>query len=294
MLHNGPSAAGTCPVSNVDILLERVENLPPAPAILPQLLSLLGQVDVDIGRVVDLVAFDPGLTAKLLQTCNSAFFAAAGRVNDVTEAVQRLGFQAVYRLVAVVIGTHCLRPSPRAGLDASQFWRHSVTTAFAAQLVAEDTGGEASLLFTAGLLHDIGKLILASACAEDYRRLMANTPCPEGASTQAEMTRFGTDHAAIGARLLGRWRFSPQFTAGVRFHHALAAAGASTRSAATIAVADVLAHDLQRPPGSGSEPAPPPNEALAILGLQPDALYRYQDRLTENAQFVEGICRMQN
>src|SRR5258706_3902286 len=133
-------------MDKIDKLLAGIENLPLSPNPLPQLFQALTDSDSDRSQVVDLISFDPGLTAKLLQTCNSALFGRAEPVNDVAEAVDRLGFQMVYRVVAVVKGTQVLRPSRKSyGVDASKLWRHSVQTAFAAQFIAEDVGAESGL-----------------------------------------------------------------------------------------------------------------------------------------------------
>src|SRR6266436_755755 len=142
-------------MDKIDKLLAGVENLPLSPNPLPQLFNALTDTESDRSQVVDLISFDPGLTAKLLQTCNSALFGRPELVNDVAEAVDRLGFQMVYRVVAVVKGTQVLRPSKKSyGVEPGKLWRHSVQSAFAAQFIAEDVGAESGLFFTAGLFRD--------------------------------------------------------------------------------------------------------------------------------------------
>jgi putative nucleotidyltransferase with HDIG domain len=141
-------------------LLDKVEVLPLSPALLPKLLSKLSDVDTNFDEVVEIIAFDPALTSKLLQICNSAYFGQESEVNSVAEAVSRVGYQSVYLLVAMINGSNCFPwPSP-PGVDAAKLWRHSITTAFNAKFVAESAGTDGNLLFTAGLLHDIGKVIL--------------------------------------------------------------------------------------------------------------------------------------
>src|ERR1017187_4056375 len=109
---------------------------------------------------VEVLPLSPALLPKLLQICNSAYFGQESEVNSVAEAVSRVGYQAVYLLVAMINGSNCFpMPSP-PGVDAPRLWQHSITTAFNTKFVAESAGADGNLLFTAGLLHDIGKVIL--------------------------------------------------------------------------------------------------------------------------------------
>ena len=88
-------------------LLDKVEVLPLSPALLPKLLSKLSDVDTNFDEVVEIIAFDPALTSKLLQICNSAYFGQESEVNSVAEAVSRVGYQSVYLLVAMINGSNC-------------------------------------------------------------------------------------------------------------------------------------------------------------------------------------------
>jgi hypothetical protein len=140
----------------IDSLLDQVERLRPPPRVLPRLLSALSEVETDISQVVHLVAVDAVLTAKMLQICNSAYFGTSQPVKDVSEAVYRLRFQTLYRIVAMVSGANCFKFPQPGTLDVDRLWRESVTAAFGARFIAEDVGLDSSLLFTAGILHDFG------------------------------------------------------------------------------------------------------------------------------------------
>jgi HD-like signal output (HDOD) protein len=150
-------------MNRIDALLDGVSHLPPAPRVLPLLLSRLTDPDADVTEVVDLITFEPALTAKLIQICNSAFFSGGTPIDSVYEAVNRLGFRQVYQVVAAVTGSRFFRSSGTSALDAHLLWRHSVTAAFAALFVAEAVGVASDLAFTGGLLQDLGKLILAGS-----------------------------------------------------------------------------------------------------------------------------------
>lgn len=279
-------------MDKIDQLLEGVEKLPPAPKLLPQMMHALSDLDGDMGPVVDMITFDPALTARLLQMCNSAYFGLGRRVASVSEAVSRLGFHEVYHVVAVMSGEKFLRPAHAGALDTERLWKHAVTTAFAARFVARGIRADADLLFTAGLLHDIGKIPMAEALKGEYGELITDTSLSGRLLVALEQASFELDHAGVGGRLLDQWKFSPEFAASVRFHHNCAAAGDSTRFAACIEVADALAHSLENmQPGEAPEVVADP-EALTVLGLTQANLTAHQGAILESWESVEKMCRM--
>lgn len=280
-------------MDKIDELLNGVENLPSSPFPLPELFAALSDADVELGPVVDMIMFDPTLTAKLLKTCNSAFFARSEPIKDAAEAVNRLGFQTVYRIVAAVKGNQMLGPSKKTyALKAGEAWKHAVTAAFSGQFVAEEHGASAGLFFTAGLLHDMGKGILDEKFKEGYGQVLAEVAGAGKPLVEVEAARYGMNHAEIGARLLERWKFSPEMVSCVQFHHHPGAAGAWERSAAFVTLANALAHQIEQ---AGNIPATTTAEldrALKILGGPKDDLTRYAARLEENVAYIETMRRV--
>jgi putative nucleotidyltransferase with HDIG domain len=277
-------------MDRIDQFLDTVQTLPASPRPLPELLRALTEVDSDINRVAELIAVDPALTAKLLRTCTSAFFGLARPADDVAEAVSRLGFRTVFRVVSAVRCAYLLRPAaPSYGVDPDSLWRHSVTTAFAAQFIAEDSGAEGGLFFTAGLLHDIGKLVLAEAYKADYGRLVIEAQRTGRRLYELEQAAYGMDHAEIGGRLLTRWNFSPQLANSVGFHHRPAGAESLRRFAAQINLANTVAHNTLKAPAEAATGSEPPT-GLIILGLTQEDLARYLERIEQNLAMVELMC----
>src|SRR4051794_10472010 len=197
---------------DVDALLDGIETLPASPYPLPELSKALTDPNADLNRVVEIISFDPALTAKLLQLCNSASFSRGTPANDVAQAVNRLGFQTVYRALAALKGPQIFRRSGKAGgFDPVDLWTHAVMSAIAAQMMAEDLGEESAFLFTSGLLHDLGKSILGET--PDYAAVVRQARAEHKPLQEIEKSVLGTDHATIGARLLERWNFSPEMIA---------------------------------------------------------------------------------
>ena len=267
--------------------LEKVDVLPMSPTLLPKLLPKLSDVDTNFDEVVELIAYDPALTSKLLQICNSAYFGHESEVKSVADAVNQVGYQSVYLLVAMINGSGCFPcPSP-AGVDMGKLWRHSVTAAFNCKFVGESAGEDGNLLFTAGLLHDLGKVILGQeqvpAAAHLFRR-------PTDADSLAqERLIFGCHHAEVGAALLERWKLPMGIIVAARHHHDPGQAQEFQRIAACVALGNLITHGPEQPQVFER---PEFKEHLALLGLSPDHLKRWSERLRDHQQLLSGMSRL--
>lgn len=266
--------------------LDKIEVLPPSPTLLPKLLPKLSDLDANFDEVVGIIAVDPALTSKLLQICNSAYFGHESEVSSVADAVQRIGYQAVYLLVAMINGSACFTATAPGGVDAAKLWRHSVFTAFNAKFVAESAGADGSLLFTAGLLHDLGKVILGreSLPAPDLFRLPSDP-----ASLARETEFFGVTHAELGAALLERWKLPAPIVAAVRHHHEPMQPSGLDRFAACVAVGNFVAHSQEHPE---SRQRPELDATLAQLGLSREHVQRWNERLRDHQSLVTGMSRL--
>jgi len=276
-------------MDTIDILLDHVEILPLSPSLLPRLLPMLADVDSNFDEIVDLVALDPALTAKLLQICNSAFFGADTHVSDVREAINQIGYQSVYLLVAMINGGECFQLPVAACLDGKRLWEHSVAAAYGSKFVAESAGLESGLLFTSGLLHDIGKVVLARKYGKDYalRRLRAGQT--NTAASEMEIKSYGRSHAEVGACLLERWKLPDPLIAGVRFHHQPSGSGDSQQIAAGVCLGNFLAHSQEQPSAISH---PEFKSALALLNLADSEVPRWQDHLIECRELMALMTRL--
>ncbi|HEY0456046.1 MAG TPA: HDOD domain-containing protein [Verrucomicrobiae bacterium] len=278
-------------IADVDRFLDGIEMLPPSPYPLPQLLKALGDPDTDLNKLVDIISLEPSLAAKLLQLCNSAFFSRGTPVNSVREAIHRLGLQTIYRVVASIRGPRALGTASRfTGVEAEDLWRHSVMTAFAAQFIAEDFGKESDLFFTAGLLHDLGKSILAEAYKEKYAALVATARRDRIPLHQLESAEFGIHHAAIGGRLLERWNFSVDLVSSVRFHHEPELAEQMDKFSAFIQVGSAFANIAF--PARAGRPAFEAASGLRILRFSMEDLNRYSERLQQSMSFAKALLKI--
>jgi putative nucleotidyltransferase with HDIG domain len=275
-------------METVHKLLREVKVLPPAPEVLPKVLEALRHEQTSLDEIGELVALDPALTAKLLHYCNGVYFAGANPVASVPEAIGRVGFQTIFTLVSVMTGAKCFNPPDASGISGAQLWKHSLTTAFLCKFIAEDLGVDNNLLFTAGLLHDIGRVVLAHAKGAEYGRLYNGALRYRMDCTIQEQKAYGFSHGEVGAALMETWRFPFLLIQAVRFHHRPAAAGVARNMAAAACVGNALAHHFEQPADSLDA-----NEelqaALQVLALEARNLELYHAQMQEHWEVVNQL-----
>jgi putative nucleotidyltransferase with HDIG domain len=254
---------------------------------MPKLMPALADLNSNFSEVVGLIEIDPALTAKLLQMCNSAFFGSTSPIEDIHQAVHQLGYQPISLLATMIEAGAFFRPPEVPGLCFKTLWRHSVTTAYAARAVADSADLQSGLVFTAGLLHDIGKIILARSFADEHAQLLLRAAESAIPAFEAESIHYGYNHAEVGARLLQRWKLPDSLVAGVRYHHQPAGGTASLRYvAACVCVGDFLAHAQQRPKVLDCDDF---RSALSLLGLHITQVGRWQKELRESQNLIDAI-----
>ncbi|MFP5259675.1 MAG: HDOD domain-containing protein [Acidobacteriota bacterium] len=203
-------------------VVARLDHLPVAPRLYSALLDLLSQEYPSMQAVADLIAKDVGMTAGMLKLVNSAFFGRRAPVSSPARAVELLGLEVVKALVLGVELFGRFDKEAFADFDLEKLWSHCLGTARLAREIAvlEDAPGavreDCSI---AGLLHDVGKLVMASSFPELYRDVLAAAQAGEGTVLDMEHRFFGASHAEVGAYLLGLWGVSDAVVRAVYLHH---------------------------------------------------------------------------
>ena len=281
-------------MSKMDEYIDRVRHLPPAPAVVGQLLGLLSDPNRNLERIVELIGYDPSLTAEVLKRCNSAFFRGAEPASDIFEAVSRLGFYEVYCVVVALMAARTISLAPAKGaLDPNVLWKHSVTTAVAASALAVRVQEPEAVAFTAGLLHDVGKLILASVEPQVYSNLLAQSGSSGPALAGAEAAALGVTHADVGSRLLARWGLPTPVAIAVQYHHQPpTAASPYERLAAIVHLSNILAHHTTQGDGAPLDPATLRPELLKLTDVEPDDLPYMLGQTKSGLVRVEGLLQL--
>lgn len=270
--------------------IRNLRHLPPAPRVVPELMRLLNQPDLDSSKIVSMISYDPALTANVLRISNSAYFAAAMPTSDLQEAVTRLGFQQVYQLVAAATGARLLGAAQSCyGLECGDLWKHSVASAVAGQLAARKVGENENVAFTACLLHDIGKTILAQSLSADYSKLVKETEANGQSLLEAETKVLGVNHAEVGAQLLHHWKFAPNIVSAVWFHHAPKAATGHQKLASIVYLGNMTASFMGHGYGHSAFALRGRSEVFSMLNLTPQAVPELMMESFEQMQLVETL-----
>ncbi|HVK57798.1 MAG TPA: HDOD domain-containing protein [Candidatus Kapabacteria bacterium] len=233
-------------MKQIDDFIANAEFLPPAFQLLPRLLLLLEDVESNVEALAELIRVDPGLTADILRVCNSAKYSLGYRAESIPEAILRMGFEEVQRIMMTVIASPVLK-DPQSAYASKQgdLWNHSLAAAVASESLAPIAGINTDLVFTAALLHDIGKVVLAQAVPEQVAAASAVALEKNQPLYLAERSILKTDHAGIGARLLDRWGFPKRMTIAIRHHHEPAGARDEVRLASCLCLSNVLAYRVE-------------------------------------------------
>ena len=228
-----------------------IDTLPSMPASCTDIMEELQSEEASIEKVANLIACDLGMTAKILQMVNSAFFGLYRQVTDVQDAVMLLGLDAIKALVLSINVFSAFNTRRIPFFDLEGLWQHSMATGgFAKQIMTLATRDRelATAAFLSGMLHDIGKLILAVNFSDAYRALHQAVPQSPGDRLLREREMIGTTHAEIGAYLMGLWGLEPSILTAIAFHHGPLDSQVSTIGPLTaVHVANEFDHRMRHP-----------------------------------------------
>lgn len=254
-----------------DEILRKIHNLPSLPTVVMELLASLDQEDMNIDALAQKITQDQALTAKTLRLANSSFYGMAHQVTTIREAIAILGFRTVRSLAttAALIGT--LAGSTHSSFNATPFWRHAIATAVCARELAVHLNVNPEHAYTAGLLHDIGRLVLVTQFQPNYEATMAHRTQHDCRLLDAEHAVLGVDHALVGHLLTQHWKFPEAMQQAVACHHSALVQDMQTLSLVILA-ADAIAHALDLSMDEDDLVPPIPVGLWKQLGLDEEAL----------------------
>jgi putative nucleotidyltransferase with HDIG domain len=227
-----------------------LRSLPPLPAVALKLLSLLDDIEVPIHKVVALLRTDPAISAEILRVSNSALYGLSRRIDNISHAIVVLGTDTVKRLALTLAwGRFSRRFMRHPGLRIC--WNHSVACAVICEELAAVMNQPRDRAYSAGLLHDMGRLALLACYPIEYGNMLAVAREHHFDELQCEWELFDIDHCTAGEWLAQQWNLPPEFAEAMANHHSAEPNDSSLLSIVTAGnrIADVLGFNvLNMPP----------------------------------------------
>lgn len=233
----------------LDTVMDNIHRLPSLPAVVNELILALSNEGLSVNQLAHGIEKDQALSARALRVANSPFYGMMKPISSIHDAIVVLGFRAVGSLVTTAALTEFFKTPGLAWFDQSSFWRHSLGAAVCGRKLAGLSGLDPEIGFTAGLLHDIGRLLLVVCCPKQYEAAVIWRDQHDVFLLEAERQVLGVSHAQAGEVLARHWNFAPEIQAAVATHHQ-PVAGERASYADLAHVGNILAHglDLARDP----------------------------------------------
>ncbi len=271
----------------VEKIMAKVEALPSIPGSAVKLLALLENAEASVQEIEDILRLDPGMTANVLKLTNSAYVGLPNKVGSVKRAVMLLGMKKVKQLVmASCVNAVMDGAIPGYDLPPGELWRHSIAVSVAAEgLCREMQLTSSEDVFTAALVHDVGKLVLGQFIQDD----MAAIDAAAGKDVSFEVAEkevLGIDHAEIGARILAQWSLPDDLVHAVRWHHDPDGADKPNQMTDIVHVANVLCLMMGIGVGREGLQYEPSPLVTRRLGIKP---FHLEQVASQTLQWVEDL-----
>lgn len=221
-------------------ILDHVEHLPSLPTVLVEVINSFNNQKIDLNQLTKHIGEDIALTSKILRVANSPFYGLSKQIGSLQEAIMIIGFSS---LRSIVIAASLIKQFDIAlpKFDLMPFWHHSMNTACYARVISKTVGQNPDEAFIAGLLHDIGKLVIVVSLHDDFIKIQTLAQTENITIIEAEIRILGIDHSQIGSLVTEKWRFPSGIVQAIKNHH-IQNDSASATLDGLIYVSNLLSH----------------------------------------------------
>jgi putative nucleotidyltransferase with HDIG domain len=271
-------------------IVSAIKTFPGMPGTAVKLLALIDDPAMRVSQIERILRHDPGLTANVLRLANSAYFGIPSKVGSIRQAVILLGLKRLIQMViAACVSAIMDKPVPGYDLSPGELWRHSIAVSVAAEgLVKELQVEAAEEIFTAALLHDVGKLILGEFVKDDFKQIQ--TAVSQGISFEmAETIVLGINHAEVGARILTNWTLPMEIVNAIQYHHAPQGTAHNSMMLDIVHVANFMSLMIGIGIGRDGLQYQPSVEVTHRLGLEP---YHLEKVACQTMQWVNELTEV--
>lgn len=254
-------------------LVSGMQTIPSLPTLYREVMDELQSSEASIEKIGQIISKDLGMLTKILQVVNSPFYGLPRRISSATQAVALLGLETIKSLVLSMKVFAQFESSSQTFFSLDILWNHGMTSGRYARIIAKEQGADVRVIedaFTAGLLHDVGLLVLATNIPDKYTETLAVMQNEGITEWGAERQVLGATHAEIGGYLLGMWGLSDPIVEAVAFHHDPGRSTGHTFSPLTaVHIANVL-EEQEQAAGMEGPPILADTEYVSACGLAPD------------------------
>jgi len=205
----------------IDSILKSIDRIPAFPAIVQKVRELLHDDDYSVADLVNVIKYDQAVAANILKISNSAYFGARQKIKTIHEAVVYLGQQQLVRAVQTAGVSKFYRKGGIGYVSKSKdLWEHSVAVALMSQILSRKIRErEDPVLYTAALLHDVGKIIMGEYVHESFEQIINRVKNSKCSFLEAEEDILGINHADLGGRIAAHWNFPSEIRDAIAYHH---------------------------------------------------------------------------
>jgi putative nucleotidyltransferase with HDIG domain len=264
------------PNESIVALLEDVEGLVSPPDVCLRLFELINAPKTGAADIAAVVNFDPNLTARLLRVANSSFYNFSRKIDTISRAITVIGNVELYQLVLSIAAVKTFAHIPNELVKMETFWRHSVYTGLLARALAIRANVlHPERLFVAGLMHDLGSLVLYHQRPDAMRDILLVADGDEEVLYQSELERFQFSHASVAAYMMEQWQLPEALVDAIKWHHQPERAQEANVEAHILYLANHLVNESEQGNFMGSPRADIQisQSLLDTVGLKEDELF---------------------
>jgi HD-like signal output (HDOD) protein len=268
------------------------ERLPTTPQIFSRLSAAMKNPDISVEEIVSVVQLDAALSARVLRLSNSAQYGRGGTINNLGEAINRTGFQQVYRLVGAAMSSQLyITGLPVYGVGGDELWTNSLTSAIALEHLSDAAGEDRRIGYTLGLLRSVGRLLLQRLAAGALIPPLSGRK-PTAALVDAwERETFGITSAEAAERLFALWLFPARLADPIQFQFNPSAAPQRERFAALLHLAGFITDKMEKGLPIEKEAWSANEEILLMAGLDADTVDACLEKTQASAGQMETLMR---
>lgn len=206
---------------DIDVILKSIKKLPPFPTVANKALKILDDPEASVDKLISIIQYDQAITANVLQLCNSAYYGLVRKVRSLREGLVMLGNIELKNIIlASTIVRYFEQENKGYDLAYGELWKHAMATGIISNIISDRVGEpENPSLFTAALLHDIGKIVLSNFVDKYFEQIIALVTQGKHSFLEAEEEMLGINHAEVGGKIAESWNFPKDIVQAIRLHH---------------------------------------------------------------------------